>query len=624
MPPIIPLRYFYANSASRWNHQLSPDGKRIAWLESKYLKPALWVQNLDGDESEIFHTSDTVRWYRWSANGRYLIYQADRDGWENDVIVSIDTTQPGAEPRSYSFGKDVKSWINRVPGNGGSKILIQHNGRNPAVFDLYRLNLDSGETELLEQAGNIATGWQTTPEGRIYGRSHQLENGRWRFQLKQADGTYRQLVEGGIEDRFWSVAAPDADGTMLAVSNFGRDKSALVKLNTGDLSVEVVDEHAKVDYGWIVQDPKTARPLYARLYPGYPEYSWFDDDLKARLEPLLGSDPSNLFIRSMTRDLSKILVGVHEDTKGSRTILVDRNRKDQPVIDRAEIEQFSDRFSKVEPVQIKARDGLMIPAFLSRAKGVTGPGPMVIIIHGGPVARSYWGYSDLRGMLNNRGYAVLDVNYRMSDGYGRAFREAGIGEISRKADDDIADARQWAVDQGIADPKAVGVFGGSFGGLKVLTALTRSPDLYAAGVDINGISDLESMYREVPVYWRGWPAWYQRYIGDVTNPEHLKDIRDRSPLTHAKNLKAPLLIIQGANDVRVIRDQSDKMFAALNRAQKPVDYVLLDGAGHQANNWKWQDRIRMMRRIERFFARHLGGRAHGYDYAVLGASIIPK
>ena len=242
---------------------------------------------------------------------------------------------------------------------------------------------------------------------------------------------------------------------------------------------------------------------------------------------------------------------------------------------------------------------------------------------GGPVWRSRWGFSSLTQWLANRGYVVLDVNYRGSAGYGTAFREAAVGEVSRAMHHDIVDARAWAVKQGIADPGAVAVMGGSFGGLKTLTAMTESPDLFAAGVNINGVSDLSTMLREVPVYWTGWPDWYRKYLGDPENPDEFAEIKRRSPVNHVDRVKGPILTIQGANDVRVVRDQADRFVTAMEAAGKEQEYIVLDGAGHQFSNWGWKQRLLAFRHIERFLARELGGRADGFDYAVLGAQVLP-
>ena len=621
LPQIIPLRALYANSDSRWRYQISPDGNKLSWLESKWLKPALWVKSLEGNATAIFHTKDEVRRYSWSSDSRYLIYHADRDGWENDILVSIDTANPNAEPHSYDFGRDVKSYLYKVPQDESSTVVIAHNGRDRSRFDLYRLDLQSGQTEAMDLSVEDGVKWHVTRNGNIFARTRFVSGADWRFEMRE-DDKWREVMHGTFEDIFQPISEPDEQQFAYAISNIGWDKSALVRINLKNGMQKIIDQHPAVDYGRVLMDTKTQMPMMAMLSPGYQELKFFNETFKSTIDKLSLPKNSAVHIVSTTHDMSKLLVTIQEAEAGFETKLIDRSSGAVTSISKPDIARYRDQISPVKPVFIKAKDGLSIPAFVSVPMGVDGPAPMVIIIHGGPTARTYWGWSRFRAFLNNRGYVVLDVNYRSSSGYGRKFREAAIGEVSRKMDQDITDARQWAVDEGIADPAKVAVFGGSFGGLKVLTAMTRNPDLYAAGIDINGISDIVSMLQEVPVYWRGWSDWYRKYIGNPDDPVVRKEIADRSPLSHADKLKNPLLIIQGTNDVRVIRNQAERMVEALKKHKAPVEYVLLKGAGHQARNWGWKQRIIIMRRIERFLAKHLGGRADGFDYAVLGAHIL--
>lgn len=573
---------------------------------------------METDDAEIFATDDVVRWYAWSADSRFLLYQADRDGWENDVIVSIDVTKPGAAPRTYDFGADVKSSIDTIPPETGNEILIRHNGRDRARFDLFRLNLDSGETTLVYEVEALGAWWNIDRQGQIYGRTRTNTPDDWRVELREGD-KWREIRRGGQEDDFWVLAQPDDAGRILAISNLGRDKRALVRFDPITGTETILHSEDEVDLSWVELDPRDGRLLSVVSYPGYQTRAFFDEDYQALTVLLQTDDATALHRVSVTHDMSKAIFEVEHSTRGWSKHLVHAKIGEVENIQIPPIADHADALSPMEPVTFNAKDGLTIHATLTRPQGVSGPAPMVIIIHGGPVARSAWGFSSAHAWMANRGYAVLDVNYRASDGFGRAFREAAAGEVSRKMHQDIVDARQWAVDQGIADPDRVAVFGG----LKVLTALTQTPDLFAAGIDINGISDISTMLQEVPVYWTGWPNWYHKYIGDPEDPDDLADIRDRSPLYHADKITAPLLIIQGANDVRVIQDQADRMVAAMEAAGKDVDYMLLDGAGHQFRNWGWKARVIAYRRMERFLATHLGGRADGFDYAVLGAQILP-
>lgn len=622
LPKLVALRHFYANTEAKWRYRLSPDGKYVAWLESKGFKPALWVRPLDGEKADIFHTSDEVRWYSWSADGRYLLYQANRDGWENDVIVSIDVTRPDAEPRSYDFGRDVKSWIHSVPAEAGAEILIGNNQRDARKFDLYRLNLETGETTALDLISELGVYWNVDRKGDVYARNVSRTQDDWRTELRQADGTWTRIAQGGMEDWFRVLGQPDAEGKILALSTLGRDKSALVRFDTHSFTEEVLFEDEVVDTRWVETHPVTGAALSAVSYPGLQRRAYFDPDYEAMLKLVPQDSETALHRVSSTHDMSKMIIETEHTTKGWSKFLVDQNDGSVETIAVPPIAEHADHLSRMVPVTFPARDGLTLHATLTRPKGAVGAAPMVILIHGGPVARSTWGFDSLHSWLANRGYVVLDVNYRGSGGFGRAFREAAVGEVSRKMHTDIVDARAWAVDQGLADPEKVAVLGGSFGGLKVLTAMTESPELFAAGININGISDISTMLQEVPAYWRGWPDWYRKYIGDPSDPAMLAEIKDRSPLYHADAVDAPLLIIQGSNDVRVIQDQADRMVEALQAEGKDVEYVLLQGAGHQFSSWGWKTRLITFRRMERFLAMHLGGRADGFDYAVLGAHIL--
>ena len=622
LPDLVPLRAFYADSTSQWRFRLSPDGKRIAWLESKWFRPALWVRDLDADGSAVFRTPDRVRWYVWSADSRYLLYLADRDGWENDQIVSVDVSKEGAEPRTYDFGKDVKSFIAEIPSEGGAEILIAHNGRDRSKFDLYRLNLDTGDSEKLDLVTERGVNWSFDRNGEVFARRTLGHDSRWQVEVREADG-WREIARGGMEESFFVLSQPDENGRLLGLSNLGRDKMALVRRDIESGDEDVVFAHGKVDLSSVRLHPETRDPIMAVSYPGRQERVFFDGDVESMTDRIGVPPGASLHLVSATRDFSKAVWEVEQDTSGWTKYLVDSQANTVELIQQPAIAHRAKALSPMEPVEIEASDGLIIPAYLTRPLGVSGPAPMVVLVHGGPVARSAWGFNGLALLLANRGYAVLDVNYRGSSGYGRAFREAAVGEVSRKMHRDVVDARQWAVDNGIADPQRIAVMGGSFGGLKTLTAMTQDPDLFAAGVSINGVSDISTMLQEVPVYWTGWPDWYRKYIGDPDDPEDVEDIRSRSPLYNAGNAKNPILIIQGSNDVRVIREQSDRMVQALQAAGKDVSYEVIDGAGHTFANMSWQQKMLMFRLIERFLARRLGGRADGFDYAVLGAQIIP-
>jgi len=237
---------------------------------------------------------------------------------------------------------------------------------------------------------------------------------------------------------------------------------------------------------------------------------------------------------------------------------------------------------------------------------------MVLFVHGGPWARDYWGYSSTTQFLANRGYAVLQINYRGSTGYGRAFLEASRGEFAGKMHTDLIDGVDWAVAQGIADAQKIAIFGSSYGGYATLVGLTFTPDIFACGVDVFGVSNLVTFMQSVPKYWKNrMPYWY-KYVGNPNDPEDRRRMKAQSPLFRVDQIKRPLLIVQGANDARVKQQESDQIVTAMREAGKAVEYIIFQNEGHSLR--KWQNRIIFYRKLEDFLAGHLGGRSAGFDF----------
>ncbi len=386
LPELVPLNAFYADAFEKWRFQLSPDGKRMAWLEAKRLKPALWVRDLNDADADIYHSPDEVRWYTWSADSRYLLYSADRDGWENDQIVSIDVTKPGSAPRTYDFGRDVKAWIEDVPAEAGADILIAHNGRDWAKFDLFRLNLDTGETAPLDVISERAVGWGFDRSGAPYVRSVQSEGSKWSVMLK-FEAQWHEVASGGLDENFWVMNAPDADGLYHAITDIGRDKRVLVRKDIATGAEEVLYESDTVDLSWLINHPVSGVPIMAVSYPGLQERHVFDPAIKDILTRLDHPADASLHLVSATADFSKAIWEVEDDRLGWSKFLTDMQTGEIVPFDMPAIGKWQDALSPMEPVSFPASDGLTLHAYLTRPKGVTGPVPTVVRIHGGPVVR---------------------------------------------------------------------------------------------------------------------------------------------------------------------------------------------------------------------------------------------
>jgi len=317
-----------------------------------------------------------------------------------------------------------------------------------------------------------------------------------------------------------------------------------------------------------------------------------------------------LRILSEDRQRRWMTFAVGADRDDEAVYLIDRATRETKVLAESPLRSYHDQLAPIEPVTLPARDGLTLHGLLTVPLGTTGPRPMVLLVHGGPWSRDRWGFDPTVQFLANRGYAVLQVNYRGSTGFGRDFLLAGTREFARKMHDDLIDGVRWAIDRGVADPKRVAIMGASYGGYSALSGAAFSPDVFVAAVARVGISDMVSLIEDWPKYWRtGDMGFWSRFFGDPRKPEERSLLAERSPLNHADAIRVPLLVAQGANDVRVRRDHSDRIIAALRARNHDVEYLLFPDEGHGIN--RTPNRIAFMRAVERFLARHLGGRDGG-------------
>ena len=362
----------------------------------------------------------------------------------------------------------------------------------------------------------------------------------------------------------------------------------------------------------------TKAPLIAASFPDYPKLHFFDPTVEADAMVLRDQTPMGMRIQSADHDERIVTVATYTD-KGSAHHLYFRDTQKKVLLSSDPIFRYRDVLATMKPISYKSRDGLKIHGYLTTLNGTFGkPVPMVLFVHGGPWVRDYWGYRSTAQFLANRGYAVLQINYRGSTGYGRTFKEAAKGEFAGKMHTDLIDGVRWAISQGIADPDKIAIYGHSYGGYAALVGLTFTPDVFACGVDVVGISNLISFTKAVPKYWKIWMPYWYRYVGNPNKPEDRRKMKSKSPLFHVDRIKRPLLIVQGENDPRVKRQESDQIVAALNKAGKTVEYILFEDEGHSIRNW--QNRLIFYRRLEDFFAEHLGGMSAGFDLYELGIS----
>ncbi|MEY2953342.1 MAG: hypothetical protein RLZZ401_1429 [Pseudomonadota bacterium] len=622
LPALIPVRDFVADRQSTGGYAVSPDGKRLAWIGISGVRNAVWVKTIGHDDAKAFLVK--ARYYRWSADSQYLAMVVDPSGDEDGHIHVGQAAGPDTRLTDLTPYAETKSNIVRRV-QGGSSLVITQNRRDKKVFDLLSLDLATGQHTLLATNPGTVAQWVVDRQGRLRARI-SLEGGQSLLQVPESASqtpidAWRTVAQWSRFDSGHVLEISDDGSTALALSNRGRDKLALVSVDMRSGAETVRFEVPEVDLERVLLKPTTGQALMAHSAPDYPRHTIFDPALRARLSPLAQTGPHGLYVTSLDDAEQVMTVAVRSD-RGTRTYLLASDGARPELLGESTLTHLADRLGPTQAVSYAARDGLTLHGYLTLPPGVAPKGlPLVLLVHGGPWARDHWdaeGSSrSLHHFFANRGYAVLQVNYRGSSGYGRAFMDKAIGEFAGKMHDDLIDGVHWAVQTGVADPAKVAIYGASYGGYSALVGATFTPEVFACAVDLVGVTDLARLLETVPSYWELGLPWWHRFVGDPAQPEQRKVMDGKSPLHRADRAQKPILIMHGVNDPRVKLEQSELMVQALRKAGKQVDYVTFQGDGH--GNQKWSNNLTLYRKTEDFLASCLGGRSSGFDFYQLGS-----
>ncbi|MEO0376562.1 MAG: S9 family peptidase [Cyanobacteria bacterium P01_A01_bin.17] len=614
-PPLIKRELFFSDPDIS-GAQLSPDGRFLAFQKPLNGIINVWVKGIDESmEAARPITADAnspIMVYFWSADGRYILYGQDKGGNENFRLyaVSPETAGEQATARDLTPFENVAAQLYAVPKQTPDEIIIGLNDRNPQVHDVYRLNLTTGKrTLILKNDQNIAN-WMTDLQGTVRLAYRQtLERGN--EILKVEEGKLTPIYTCKIEETCAPMRFhPDGQRVYLQ-TNRDVDLIQLELLNVDTQKSQAVeaDPEKQVDFGGALFSQATDE-LIATYYVGdrsriYPRNNSLAADIKYLRQQLPDLE---LSVGSVTRDDRLALIDVQSDTNPGATYLFDRKAQTLKKLYDVRPDLPNEHLAAVKPIRYRSRDGQEIPAYLTLPKGVNPKNlPVVVFPHGGPWGRDFWGYSGAAQFFANRGYAVLQPNFRGSTGYGKAFLNAGNREWGTGImQHDITDGVKYLIDQGIADPKRIGISGSSYGGYATLAGLAFTPDLYAAGASVVGPSNLMTLLNSIPPYWAPIKAMFSLRVGDPNNPEDQARLKAQSPLFSANKIQAPLLVIQGANDPRVKQAESDQIVVALRELGRPVEYLIAPDEGHGFR--KEINLLTMTAALERFFAQHLGGR----------------
>ncbi|KZR86133.1 Prolyl tripeptidyl peptidase precursor [Synechococcus sp. MIT S9509] len=618
-PPLIPREVLFGNPEIA-GVELSPDGTRIAYLAPYRGVLNLWVRDLDGREQPRLLTRKTDRPQQsagWTPDGRFLISSRDAQGDENTVLVRIDPSTGDTVDLTPPSGvlAIVSASDRDVPG----ELVVGLNDRDPRYHDLYVLDIASGERELLYQVddGRPVQVDRLNGEWHPYLRTEALANGGQAYELRlPGEKQWRPFLKFDFEDaRLSGLAGFTRDGQWLyGQLSTGEDKPRLVRWSrqelescTTDCRFEVVHRSTSGSLGIGMSAIETGVPTVLVETDLRSERFILDPSLRSdydALERLAGSNEFSVVDRDRKDRLWLVLVA--SDRQGEQIWLWDRDRRQHQLLFSVQPKLDDYDLASMESLDLKARDGRRLPAYLTRTPLASdGPQPLVLVVHGGPQARDYWGLNRTHQWLANRGYHVMSVNYRGSTGFGKEHLLAGEGEWYARMQDDLVDAVRWAVDQGIADPDKVVIKGASYGGYAALAGLTRDPSLFAAAVSEVGPSNLRTLLEAIPPYWAAVRINFERMIGVGS-----VDLDAISPINHVDQIQRPLLLGHGANDPRVSLQESESIAAAMTSRKLPIDFVVFPDEGHGWANPR--NALAWAALEEHFLQQHIGGRVEPF------------
>jgi dipeptidyl aminopeptidase/acylaminoacyl peptidase len=590
----------------RTSPRLSRDGEYLAYIapdENNVLQ--VWLKNLNEDEAQQL-TQDKkrgIRFYFWTYQPQQLIYLQDADGDENFHLYGVNVISK--QVRDLTPFQGVKAQIVDLDPEFPDEILVGLNLNQPETFDVYRINLKNGAVELdTKNPGNIV-GWTADTEFKIRAAiAATMDGGSELLYRETTDSEWQLLRHWGPDDQGGVVGFSHDNQTLYLEASHDANTQRLIALDLASKAETVIASDEQYDVSSVMMPPKERRIEAVSFYKDKEEWLILDETIASDFKILAQVRPGEFNI--ISRDLAdkKWLVAYVTDDGPVYYYLYDRSSHKSTLLFSNQPKLEGLPLVSMQPVSITARDGLTIHGYLSLPQGQEAPYPTVLYVHGGPWARDTWGYNSAVQWLANRGYAVLQVNFRGSTGYGKNFLNAANRQWGATMHDDLIDAVNWAITEGISDPDKIAIMGGSYGGYATLVGLTFTPEVFACGVDIVGPSNLITLMQSIPPYWAPLMAMFQHRVGNLDSEKEF--LESRSPLFFVDRINKPLLIGQGANDPRVKQAESEQIVEAMRQADKTVEYVLYSDEGHGFA--RPENRLHFYAVVEAFLAKYLGGR----------------
>ncbi|MBK8623129.1 MAG: S9 family peptidase [Saprospiraceae bacterium] len=620
--PLLDRDLFFGNPEIS-SGQLSPDGNWISFMKAHKGIMNVWVKKFDESFDKARPLTDSQRplyGYFWTDDSKYILYVKDKDGDENINIFAVDpmaaaNAESGVpESRNLTPLNEVTAQIYDVSRINPDKMMIGLNDRDKAWHDLYELTISTGDLKLLYKNEDRITGYDFDWDEKLRLLYRTDEKGNTTFLYYDKTNKLVPIYETKVTESAYVSNWNEDNSQFYLVSNVGDlDKSTLFMMNPENKQKVKIesDPENKVDFGGLRMDRHNRKIISTSYTLDKTKYYWKDKSWEEMYKYLETQFPGReVNFQSSTKDYSKFLIATGGDKYASEAYFYDTKTKKliHQYTPRPKLKEVEQHLATMTPVTYKSSDGLEIPAYLTTPVGIAAKNlPVIVLVHGGPKGpRDYWGYNAEVQFLANRGYAVLQPNFRASGGYGKKFLNAGDLQWGKLMQDDITWGVKYLVDKGIADKNRVAIMGGSYGGYATLAGLAFTPDVYACGVDIVGPSNIFTLLESVPAYWEAGRAFLYGMVGDPNTEEGKKLIREASPLFKADKIVKPLLIIQGANDPRVKQAEADQIVIALRDKGKKVDYLLAKDEGHGFA--KPLNKKAMYAHVERFLSEVIGGR----------------
>ncbi len=617
LPPLLSIEELFHSDEEKFRFRVSPDGRKLAWVETVRGTTTVHYKTIGKDDTRHLPVKyGHIYGFTWAQDNQRILVNYRSRGKENNQIYAFNLDAIGRRPfKLYEFrgfmSDKKRALIHRLLPNDPDHILIENNDRDLSCYDLYKVNIHAKDRELLATNPGDVRQWITdrngTPRARI--RVDDAKHLKVLDFRGSNDDEWREKIAMGFEEVFEVVGFDDPTGNMWVLSNRNRDKVVLAKLNLRTFQETVLLENREVDVDACEVIRKTGVPYLAYTCPDYPQIAFLDTQTEKTFKPLLERIETDGYksyrITSADNQAHVFTVYAYSDKDWSY-YLFNRLTADMALLSRNPLHKRRSEFASIEPITFTSRDGIDIKGYLTLPRGGQARDlPLVVLVHGGPWSRDYWGYNRGVQLYANRGYAVLQINFRGSDGYGKHFMELAVGEFAGSMQNDLLDGALWAIQEGIADPGKIAICGQSYGGYAALVGLTFTPDFFACGINVFGPSDLETLLEYAPVWWKLGMAKFYKYIGNPGDPDDRAAMRAKSPLYRLDDLSKPLLIVYGSEDQRVAKKQSKDIIERLKELEKPFEWYAFPDAGHGIYG---RNRITYYRLVQEFLAKNLGGR----------------